>query len=52
MNFSGENIQITPYQDKGGKDYQRREHSKVKVSADGVELQMLPFKLPKIDCFR
>ena len=49
---SFENIQITPYQDKGGRGYQRREHSKVKVSADGVELQMLPFKLPKIDCFR
>lgn len=43
-------IRITPYQNYANACYSRRSHSKVKVYADGIELDMLPLKLPKIDC--
>lgn len=44
------NIRIVPYRTDG--NYQRRQHSKVKVYADGIELDMQPMKLPKIDCHK
>ena len=43
-------IRIVPYRNDG--NYQRRQHSKVKVYADGIELDMLSMKLPKIDCHK
>ena len=44
------NIRITPYRDNANLDYSRRSHSKIKVYADGMELDMQPLKMPKIDC--
>ena len=43
-------IRITPYRDNVNTGYSRRSHSKVKVYADGMELDMKPLKMPKIDC--
>ena len=43
-------IRITPYRDNTNAGYLRRNHSKVKVYADGMELDMQPLKMPKIDC--
>ena len=43
-------IRITPYRDDVNANYIRRNHSKVKVYADGMELDMQPLKMPKIDC--
>lgn len=45
-----DDIRIVPYRNDGS--YQRRQHSKVKVYADGIELGTLPMKLPKIDCHK
>lgn len=43
-------IRITPYRDDVNAGYSRRSHSKVRVYADGIELDMQPLKMPKIDC--
>ncbi len=43
-------IRITPYRNNANAGYSRRSHSKVKVYADGMELDMQPLKMPKIDC--
>ena len=43
-------IRITPYRDNANANYIRRNHSKVRVYADGMELDMQPLKMPKIDC--
>ena len=43
-------IRIAPYRDDVNANYIRRNHSKVKVYADGMELDMQPLKMPKIDC--
>ena len=45
-------IRITPYRDNANTGYLRRSHSKVKVYADGMELDMQPLKMPKIDCHK
>lgn len=44
------NIEITPYRDCA--NYQRKAHSKVRVYADEIELQILPVQLPKINCIK
>lgn len=43
-------IRITPYRDYINAGYSRKKHSKVKVYANGIELDVLSIKLPKIDC--
>lgn len=44
------NIRITPYRDNVKVGYSRRKHSKVKIYADDIELDMQHLKMPKIVC--
>lgn len=50
MTATYNDIRITPYRDNVNANYIRRSHSKVRVYADGMELDMQPLKMPKIDC--
>lgn len=45
-----DNIMVIPYWDNAGR--LRRNHSKVKVYADNIELDMKPLTMPKIICRR